>query len=230
MTTAGQISRATLLKTVIFRFGAGLLSLCILLFVPAGTLGYWQAWVWLGILVIPLLVLMVYMFRTNPALLERRLRLREPEPEQSLIIKLSYIPVCLLFPLAGLDHRFGWSHVPLGAVLAGDLVVIAGFCLFMLVLRANSYASRVVEIEKEQRVVRTGPYSLVRHPMYLAVLLIYFATPLALGSYWVYLPVLFIAPVLVARISNEERVLLSRLAGYTDYVASVRYRLIPGVW
>ena len=140
------LSRTQLAKMVAARFGAGLLGLGLVFFLPSGTLSYWQAWVWLGILAIPLCVLLVYMFRSNPGLLERRLRFREPQPEQSLIIKLSYIPVLVLFILPGLDRRFGWSNVPLAVVLGADLLMLLGWFLFMLVLRANSYASRVVEV------------------------------------------------------------------------------------
>ena len=226
----GQLSRAQLAKMVIVRFGAGLIALAIVFFLPAGTVRFWQAWVWLGILGIPLCVLLVYMFRSDPGLLERRLRFRERQPEQSLIITLSYIPVLALFILPGLDRRFGWSHVPLAVVVAADLLMLLGWFLFMLVLRANSYASRVIEVEKEQQVVSSGPYAAVRHPMYLAVMLIYLFTPLALGSYWAGIPAVLLVPVLVARIWNEEKVLLAQLAGYRDYVGKVRYRLIPGVW
>jgi protein-S-isoprenylcysteine O-methyltransferase Ste14 len=226
----GQFTQWQLVKMVVVRFGAGLIGLGVLFFVPAGTLGYWQAWAWLGILGIPLCVLLVYMFRSNPALLERRLRFREREPEQSLIIKLSYIPALFQFLVPGLDRRCGWSNVPTAVVLGADLILFLGYCLFMLVMRTNSYASRVVEVEKEQKVVSSGPYAVVRHPMYLAVMLIYAASPLALGSYWAFIPVVFIVAVLVARIRNEEKVLLARLAGYAEYVGNVRYRMIPGVW
>jgi protein-S-isoprenylcysteine O-methyltransferase Ste14 len=226
----GQLTRWQLVKMVVVRFGAGLIGLGVLFFLPAGTLGYWQAWVWLGILGIPLCVLLVYMFRSDPGLLERRLRFREREPEQSLIIKLSYIPALVLFVLPGLDHRFGWSNVATVVILGADFLVFLGYCLFALVIRANSYASRVVEVEQQQTVVSTGPYAVVRHPMYLAVMLIYAASPLALGSYWAMIPAAFIVSVLVARIRNEEKVLLARLAGYSEFVDRVRYRMIPGVW
>jgi protein-S-isoprenylcysteine O-methyltransferase Ste14 len=225
-----QLSRAQLAKMVIVRFGLGLIGMGIVFFLPAGTLRFWHAWVWLGILGIPLCVLLVHMFRNDPGLLERRLRFRERQPEQSLIITLSYIPVLALFILPGLDRRFGWSHLPLAVVVAADLLILLGWFLFMRVLRANSYASRGIEVEKQQKVVSSGPYAAVRHPMYLAVMLIYLFTPLALGSYWAEIPAVLLVPVLVARIWHEEKVLLARLPGYRDYVGKVRYRLVPGVW
>jgi protein-S-isoprenylcysteine O-methyltransferase Ste14 len=227
---AGQISRRQLAKMVTTRFGAGLIAMGIVFFLPAGTLRFWQAWVWLGILGIPLCVLLVYMFRNDPGLLERRLRFREREPEQSLIIKLSYIPVLALFILPGLDHRFGWSHVPTGAVLGADMLMLLGWFLFMLVMRANSYASRVVEVEKEQKLVDSGPYGVVRHPMYLAVMLIYLFSPLALGSYWAVIPALLIVPLIIARLKGEEKELTENLDGYREYAMKTRYRLLPGIW
>jgi protein-S-isoprenylcysteine O-methyltransferase Ste14 len=134
----------------------------------------------------------------------------------------------LLIP--GLDHRYGWSDVPLGTVLAADALVIAGYTLIFLVFRENSFASRVVEVVPGQRVVSTGPYAVVRHPMYLGSSIMWLATPVALGSYWA-LPFFFFIPaVLVYRILNEEEVLLRELPGYREYMQNVRYRLIPGIW
>lgn len=225
-----HLSRVQLIKIVSTRLVAGFAGLVVVFFLPAGTLNYWEAWVWLALLLLLMLGAMVYFLKYDPALLERRMRIREKEREQSLIIKLSWVWFLLSFLLPGFDHRFGWSEVPLAVVLAADVLVFTGYCLFILVLKENSYASRVVEVEQGQKVISSGPYALVRHPLYAASTVLYAFTPLALGSYWAVLPALLIIPLLVARIRNEEQVLVKGLAGYADYMQKVKYRLLPGVW
>jgi protein-S-isoprenylcysteine O-methyltransferase Ste14 len=200
------------------------------LFIPAGTLAYWEAWVYLGVLLIPFAFVVGYFLKNNPAFMERRMQMREREPAQRRIIGLSFLWFALTFILPGLDRRFGWSDVPLPVVLAADLVILLGYGLIVLVFRENQYASRTVQVEQGQHVITTGPYALVRHPMYLGTLLMYLASPLALGSYWALLPALLIVPILVARIINEEQVLERELAGYPEYRQRVRCRLVPGIW
>jgi protein-S-isoprenylcysteine O-methyltransferase Ste14 len=156
--------------------------------------------------------------------------MREREAEQRLIIKLSYLYFLITFLLPGFDHRFGWSKVPGVVVVLADVVVLLGYGMFFLVLRENRYASRIIEIAPEQQVISRGPYALVRHPMYLGVMLMYVFSPLALGSYWAMIPAIGIIPLLVARIRNEESVLARELEGYSDYIQKTRYRLIPGIW
>jgi protein-S-isoprenylcysteine O-methyltransferase Ste14 len=202
----------------------------LIFFLPAGTFRYWQAWVYMAVLIIPMQSVMIYFLKHDPELLDRRLRTREKERPQKAIIALSYPLFLAAYLLPGFDRRFGWSSVPVALVVAADLVVLAGYGLFVLVIRENSFASRVVEVEAQQRVVSTGPYAVVRHPMYVANILIYLASPLALGSFWAFLPALLTPAVMVARIHNEERVLKEKLEGYADYLGRVRYRLIPGVW
>ncbi len=225
-----QITRGELVRMVVARFGAGFLVLCAIFFLPAGTLRYWQAWVWMAVLMTPMLGVLVYLVRNDPALLERRMRTREKEKEQSLLIKFSYLWFLLTFVIPGLDYRFGWSHVPLAVVVAADALVFLGYYLFILVMKENTYASRVVEVEQGQKVISTGPYALVRHPLYLAVVVMYAFTPLALGSYWALIPDLLIVPVLFGRIRNEEQVLTRELRGYAEYVQKTRFRLFPGLW
>ncbi len=215
---------------VVYRFGAGFLVLCAILFLPAGTLRYWQAWVWMGVLMVPMLGVLVYLLRNDPALLERRMRTREKEREQSLLMKFSYLWFLLTFLVPGFDFRFGWSHVPHALVIAADVLVFLGYYLFIRVMKENTYASRVVEVEQGQKVISTGPYALVRHPMYLAVVVMYAFTPLALASYWALIPDLLIVPVLFGRIRNEEQVLTRELSGYAEYTQRTRFRLFPGVW
>jgi protein-S-isoprenylcysteine O-methyltransferase Ste14 len=217
-------------KLALIRLVGGVIAIAAMFFLPAGTFRYWQAWVYMLILLVPLVIFATYLLLRNPALLERRMRTREMEPEQRKIIALSSTVLLAAFIVPGLDRRFGWSSVPTWLVLVSDAIVLLSYLLFILVLRENEYAGRTVEVEQRQRVITTGPYSLVRHPMYLAVLLMYGFSPLALGSAWAMIVVAILPIVLVARIVNEEKVLLRDLDGYADYCKAVRYRLVPGIW
>jgi protein-S-isoprenylcysteine O-methyltransferase Ste14 len=207
-----------------------MLVLLAMFFLPAGTFAYWEAWLYLAILLVPMLLVLAYLLKNDPELLVRRLKMREREAEQRLIIKLSYFYFLITFLLPGFDHRFGWSEVPGVVVVFADVVVLLGYGMFFLVLRENRYASRIIEIAPEQQVISRGPYALVRHPMYLGVMLMYVFSPLALGSYWAMIPAIGIIPLLVARIRNEESVLARELKGYSDYIQKTRYRLMPGIW
>jgi protein-S-isoprenylcysteine O-methyltransferase Ste14 len=173
---------------------------------------------------------MVYFLRTDPGFLERRIRSREVRAKQRAIISGATLVLLLAFILPGLDFRFGWSNVPVAAVVAADGIVLLGYGLFLLVMRENRYASRTVEVETGQSVISSGPYRYVRHPMYLAAIVMYLASPLALGSYWAVLPALLLPIVLVARVLDEERLLSDELPGYRQYQSTTRYRLVPGIW
>lgn len=201
-----------------------------MLFLPAGTWAFWEAWVYLIVLLVPALLVGAWLFRNDPALLERRMRMKEPEKQQRAIIGLAYPVFFAAFLLPGFDRRFEWSSVPVAVVLLADVLVFLGYGMFFLVMRTNPYASRVIEVAPEQTVVTTGPYAVVRHPMYLGAVLMYVLSPLALGSWWALIPGAMMIPVFVARILNEETVLRRDLAGYEDYARKTRYRLIPGVW
>jgi len=216
--------------TTYSRFFAGIPVLGLAFFLPAGTLNYWEAWVYLAILFTPMFFLMQYLFKNDPALLERRMRTQEKAGEQNILIKLSYVYFLITYLLPGFDKRYGWSNTPVWLVLIADVVVLAGYIMVILVFRENSYASRTVEVDEGQKVIETGPYAVVRHPMYSGLTGLYVLSPLALGSYWAVLPALLIIPILIARIISEERILASELAGYTDYKKKVRYRLLPRVW
>ena len=217
--------------TVLVRLLAAIVLLGLMFCLPAGTIQYWQAWAYIAILIVPASVVMVHLLRKDPELLARRMKTKEKEREQKKIVRLSYVFFFLAFLIPGFDRRYGWSDVPLVIVVVADIVVLLGYLIFVLVLRENRYASRVIEVAEGQKVVSTGPYAVVRHPMYLANLLIYVFSPLALGSFWA-TPVLTLGTILmlVHRIRNEEEVLAEKLDGYREFVQRTRFRLIPGVW
>lgn len=225
-----QLSQSELVKIVAVRLSLGIPMLFVILFLPAGTFAYWEAWVYLAILLVPMFFGMFYLLKNEPELLERRMRLREKQAEQKTIIKLSYVYFLVAFLLPGFDQRFAWSDVPLAVVLVADVLVLLGYGVFYLVLRENRYASRIIEVEREQPVISSGPYAIVRHPMYLGVALMYLFSPLALGSYWALIPAVLIIPLLAARIRNEESVLERELTGYQEYKQKTMYRILPGIW
>lgn len=225
-----QRSRGRLVATALVRLVAGFILMLAVLFLPAGTSDYWEAWAYLAVLFVPVTFVFLWLLENDPELLERRMRTRERDAGQTLLVKLGSVCYLLAFLLPGFDRRFGWSHVPVGVVVAADILVVLGYGLFILVLRENRFASRVVEMQEGQRIVTTGPYAIVRHPMYLAVLVMFLVTPVALGSWWATISICPLLAILVARIMNEERLLEQELKGYREYMQANRFRLIPGVW
>ena len=228
MTDSNSKTKSTI--TNLIRLVLGILIIGAMLFWPAGTFNYWQAWAWTAALFLPMIVSLVYLVKRDPALLERRSRLNETRTLQKWIIGLSSIYFIIIFILPGFDKRYGWSNVPVWLVLLADLGVLAGYGLYIWVLRTNSFASRVIEVEQGQQVISSGPYAIVRHPMYLGMILLMVFTPLALGSYWAFVPSLGLIPLLAARAKNEEELLVNELAGYREYMQKTRYRLFPGIW
>lgn len=224
------VDLARLKKTVAVRISLFMIVMGLMFFWPAGTFRYWQAWAYIALLFIPMLFVMAFLLKKDPELLERRMRTREKEPAQKAIVKLSFLIFAGAFLLPGFDRRFGWSAVPFVVIAIADIVILAGYGLFALVMKENRYASRIVQVEEKQEVITTGPYAVVRHPMYLAALIIWVFSPLALGSYWAVLPALLLIFILVARIRNEEKVLAEELKGYREYALRVKYRLVPGIW
>jgi protein-S-isoprenylcysteine O-methyltransferase Ste14 len=205
----------------------------LLLFVPAGTVHYWQGWVYLSIFMGASALTTLDLVRRDPALLERRLSAgptAEKRPVQKLIMLCTSIGFIALLVVPALDHRFGWSDVPLGGVVAGDVLVAIGFCLIARVYRENTFTSATIEVAEGQQVISTGPYAIVRHPMYASASLYLLGTPLALGSYWGLVPVAAMMPFLIWRLFDEERFLAENLPGYTEYQQRVRHRLVPFVW
>lgn len=208
----------------------GVVVLAAMLFVPAGTLSYWQAWLYMGVLFVPMSTALGYFLKHDPALLERRMRMKEKEMVQRGLIRWASIIFFLAFLVPGFDQRFGWSDVPAALAIICNYITLAGYLLVLRTLRENSYASRVVEVEKGQKVITTGPYAVVRHPMYVGVLLMFLSTPLALGSYWAIIGFVPLVPIIVLRTLNEEEVLRRDLPGYKEYCQKTRYRLIPYLW
>jgi protein-S-isoprenylcysteine O-methyltransferase Ste14 len=205
----------------------------LLLFVPAGTIHYWQAWVYLSIFTSASALTTLYLMRHDRALLERRMRggpTAEQQPAQKVIMLWTSIGFIALLVVPALDVRFGWSAVPLGGVVAGDVLVAIGFYLISLVYRENTFTSATIEIAENQRVISTGPYAIVRHPMYASASLYLVGTPLALGSYWGLVPIAAMMPFLIWRLFDEECFLARHLPGYTEYQKRVRHRLVPFVW
>jgi len=224
------VSLKRLRKAALLRFFLSVVLLGLVFFLPAGTLKYWEAWVYMAVMFTPVSIMMIYLLKKDPELLERRLRMKEKETGQKKLVALGYGLFVIGFLVPGLDRRFGWSSVPPAIVVAADALFLVGYALFVLVLRENRYASHVVEIEHKQKVITTGPYAAVRHPMYSALGLIYGFSPLALGSYWAVIPFVLLILILAARLLDEEKVLLRELDGYREYTQKTRYRLIPGVW
>jgi len=204
-----------------------------LIFFPAGTLDYWQAWQFLACYFLASLLLSFWLVRHDPALLERRMRggpFAEGERSQKIIMTLTSLGFVALLVVPGLDRRFGWSGMPAPVAIAGDLLLLAGWFGIFVVFRANSYAAATIQVSAGQKVISTGPYAIVRHPMYAAALLMLFGIPLALGSWWGVLAWAALLPALAWRLTDEERVLLRDLDGYADYRRNVRSRLIPFIW
>jgi len=204
-----------------------------LLFVPAGTFRYWQGWIYLLVFTGASVGITGYLMKADPALLARRMRggpMAEERPVQKLIMLGASIGFVSLLVVPALDYRFGWSSVPPPIVIAGDLLVAIGFYLISIVYRVNTFTSATIEIAENQSVVSTGPYAIVRHPMYASASLYLLGTPLALGSWWGLLVLVAMLPILIWRLIDEERFLARDLSGYADYRKQVRYRLVPYVW
>ena len=212
---------------------AGLVTFGLLLFVPAGTTHYWQGWVFLAVFALFTWIPTMYLLRTNPAALERRMQAgpkAETRPLQRILITVIFIAFPATFIVCALDWRYGWSHVPASVSVIGDILVAAGLGIAMLVIIQNGYAAANVRVEEGQTLVSTGLYGLVRHPMYTGNVLLMLGIPLALGSYWGLLLLALGMLVLVLRIRDEEDLLTHELAGYRDYAHKVHYRLLPYVW
>ncbi len=211
----------------------GLVFFGVLLFLPAGTVNYWQAWVFIAVFMATTLVPNVYLAVKNPATLARRMHggpTAETRPLQKIIITATFASVVVLTVVSALDHRFGWSHVPTAMIILGNVLVVIGLVLAQVVVLQNNFAGASIRVEGEQPLVSTGLYGVVRHPMYAGALIMMFGTPLALDSYWGLLVTALAVPILVLRILDEESLLRTELTGYADYIHAVPYRVVPYVW
>lgn len=219
-----------LMRQAITKYISGLILVAILLFLPAGTFKYWNGWLFMGLLFIPMFFLGLVLLIKAPELLEKRLNDKEPENEQKKVIGLSLIMFLAGFILSALDFRFEWSNMPEIVTMIAAVILLAAYALYIEVIRENAYLSRTVEVQANQKVIDTGLYGVVRHPMYFATVLLFLSIPLVLGS-WIGFVIFLLYPLLlVKRIQNEEKVLEEGLEGYKQYKKSVKYRMIPFIW
>ena len=212
------------------KYISGLLLVAMLLFLPAGTFAFPQAWILLAVLFLPMALAGVVMMRWNPDLLRRRLNMKEEQEEQKGVILFSGLMFLAAFILAGLNYRFQWYVFPLWISCVAAAIFLMGYLLFAEVLRENTYLSRTVEIQEDQKVIDTGLYGIVRHPMYMSTLILFLAMPVILGSPLSFVIMLLYIPIIGVRMNNEEKVLEEGLEGYTEYKNRVRYRVIPFIW
>ena len=216
--------------SAVTKFILGAVCVCALLFLPAGTFHYPNAWLLLAILFLPMFFAGLALFAVNPDLLRRRLNVKEPQGEQRRVVALSGLMFLCGFVAAGLDFRFGWSSVPRWLIVCAVVLFLTAYLLYAEVLRENTWLSRTVEVQEGQQVVTTGLYAVVRHPMYAATVPLFLSMPLVLGS-WVCFVIFLIYPFLIAaRIRSEEQVLTAALTGYADYKKQVKFRLFPYIW
>ena len=214
----------------IFKFILGVLIIGLLMFLPAETFCFWNAWLLMGLLFIPMFIAGIILLIKNPDLLKKRLDAKEKEGEQKKVIGMSAIIFILGFVLAGLDFRNGWSNMPLWGVMSASVIFIISYILYAEVLRENTYLSRTIEVQENQKVIDTGLYGIVRHPMYFATTLLFLSFPIILGSWISFVIFCFFPFLLVKRIKNEEEVLEKGLEGYKEYKQKVKYRMIPFIW
>ena len=221
---------AKLFAQAIVKFLGGVLMVGLLLFLPAGTFRYWQGWLLMGILFIPMFIAGLIMMKKSPDLLRKRLDVKEKQSEQKAVIGLSALMFLAAFVVAGLNFRFGWLVLPAWVSWAAAVVFLLAYALYAEVLRENVWLSRTIEVQENQKVIDTGLYGVVRHPMYMTTLLLFLSMPLVLGSPFSFLIMLFYIPIIAKRIRNEEKVLESGLEGYAGYKKRVKYKVIPYVW
>ena len=212
------------------KYVIGLAIVMALLFIPAGTINYWQAWLFIGILFIPMLIVGIVLMSRNPELLRKRLDAKEKEGEQKSVITMSSLLFLAMFVIAGLNHRFEWWILPDWLIIAAAVLFLIGYAMYAEVMRENVWLSRTVEVQDNQQVVDTGLYGIVRHPMYSATLILFLTTPLVLASPWSFVIMLLYLPIVIKRIQNEETVLKLELDGYKEYIQRIHYRLIPFIW
>lgn len=212
------------------KFAAGVILVGMLVFWPAGTLDYWNGWLFMGILFVPMFFAGLVLMAKNPELLKKRLKAKEEQAQQNLVLKLSALMFLAGFVTAGLDFRYAWLPLPKGVSIGATVVFLLSYALYAEVLRENTYLSRTIEVQEGQTVVDTGLYGIVRHPMYSVTVFLFLSMPLVLGSLYAFFLFLVYPIILAMRIKNEEEVLEEGLAGYKEYKQKVRYKMIPFIW
>lgn len=228
--TLNRMHTGKLLVKLLIVFPTAFLFLGLVLFLPAGTIRFINGWIYIAALMVPMTAFMIYLMVKDPELLEKRINLKERRDAQKKYVKLSMCFFVVAFIIPGLDFRYGWSDVPAWLVVTSLIFMIAGYAGFIVVMLQNRYASRVIEIQENQKVIDTGMYSVVRHPMYLSAIILYLSSALVLGSYYALIPMAFLPFLLAFRTLNEEELLKNELPGYKEYMTKVKYRLIPFVW
>ena len=214
----------------LLKFLLGLILVGLIIFIPANTIKYWNGWLLMGLLFIPMFIAGIVMMVKSPNLLRSRLDAKEKESEQRLVVALSGVMFLIGFVIAGLNYRFNWIQLPNSIVIVASVIFLLSYILYGEVLRENVFLSRTIEVQKEQKVIDTGLYGIVRHPMYLITLFLFLSMPLILGSLISFLIFLVYPFIIVKRIKNEEKVLEKELTGYTEYKKKVKYKLIPFIW
>ena len=212
------------------KFFCGFLLVGLLIFLPAGTLAFSKGWLLMGLLFGPMFVAGLVMLAKSPAFLEKRLDVKEKRSAQQGVVKLSGLMFIAGFVVAGLDFRFGWSQMPKAVTVAAAVLFLLAYLLYAEVMRENAYLSRTIQVEEGQTVESTGLYGIVRHPMYMATLLLFLVMPLVLGSWWALIPFAFYPAIIISRLKDEEELLTRELAGYEEYKEKVKYRIIPFIW
>ena len=212
------------------RFLIGVVVIGALLFIPAGSFRFWQGWVYILTTFVPGVFAFVYFYKHDPQRIERRMQFKEKVREQKRIMTFVYIAWLVAFVLPGLDHRFGWSHSPLWITILSQAVVFGGFATTLWVLKVNRFAARTIQVESGQEVISSGPYRIIRHPMYTGMCAMWLFTPLALGSYLTLPAFVLLIPLIVLRLLNEETVLRQELPGYAQYCLHTPFRLVPFIW
>ena len=219
-----------LVVNALVKFFCGFLLVGLLIFLPAGTLAFAKGWLLMGLLFGPMFIAGLVMLRKSPTFLEKRLDVKEKRSAQQGVVELSGLMFIAGFVVAGLDFRFGWTQMPVAVTVAASVLFLLAYLLYAEVMRENAYLSRTIKVEEGQTVVSTGLYGVVRHPMYMATLLLFLAMPLVLGSWWALIPFAFYPAIIICRLKDEEVLLSRELAGYEDYKTKVKYRLIPFIW
>ncbi len=219
-----------LFTQALIKFFSGLILVGLLLFLPAGTFKYKEGWLLIGILFVPMFIAGLVMMKKSPELLKKRLSAKEEQTEQKEVIALSGLMFLAAFITAELSFRFGWLRLPFAVSIIGAVIFLVSYALYAEVLRENAYLSRTIEVQEGQKVVDTGLYGIVRHPMYAVTVFLFLSMPLVLGSLISFLIMLFYIPIIVKRIKNEEEVLKEGLPGYKEYMEKIKYRLVPFVW